>query len=117
VQIDDNNDFIYLGRIDDQIKYLGYRIELGEIEASLVAIDQVDEGVVVFGKRKSDDESEIGALVSCKQPLDVIELRKILSERLPGYMVPTNIKIFDGEFPRTTNGKYDRKRVTSLVFD
>jgi acyl-coenzyme A synthetase/AMP-(fatty) acid ligase len=117
VQIDDNGNFIYSGRVDDQIKYLGYRIELGEIEASLATIEQIEEGVVVFGKSKSDDENEIGALVSLGSPVDMARLRELLIERLPGYMVPTKIKIFDAEFPRTPNGKYDRKLIAKIVFE
>jgi amino acid adenylation domain-containing protein len=56
VKIDDNGDFLFLGRADDQIKYLGYRIELGEIEAALNAIDDVLEGVLdeVLGDVLSD---------------------------------------------------------------
>lgn len=116
VQIDDNGDFVFLGRIDDQIKYLGYRIELGEIEASLVTIEGVEEGVVVFGKSPNDEENEIGALVSLNDSLELAELRNILKDRLPGYMVPTKILLYKDEFPRTANGKYDRKAATTIVF-
>jgi len=116
VQMNENGEFIYLGRADDQIKYLGYRIELGEIEASLTSVVQVVEGVVVFGKRSELDDHEIGALVSMKDSMDIAELKQILLGKLPGYMVPTTIKIFEGEFPRTANGKYDRKSITNEVF-
>lgn len=117
VYINDDGDFEFLGRMDDQIKYLGYRIELGEIEASLIAIEHVQEGIVVFGKSSSDNENEIGALVSLHSDVDVNELKKQLTNKLPNYMVPTRIKLFDGDFPRTANGKYDRKSATKIVFD
>lgn len=117
VELDQSGNFLYLGRIDDQIKHLGYRIELGEIEASLVAIDQVNEGVVVYGTRQGQEESEIGALVSLRAPMETSELRKALEARLPAYMVPTKITLFSDEFPRTPNGKYDRKATAKIVFE
>ena len=117
VRIDPNGDFLFLGRADDQIKFLGYRIELGEIEASLVAIDQVEEGVVVFRKGSGDDDSEIGCLVSLHGDYTTTELKSALTERLPPYMVPTRIRLHEGAFPRTPNGKYDRKATLKLVFE
>lgn len=116
VRIDDNGDFLFLGRADDQIKYLGYRIELGEIEASLVGIDGVHEGVVVFNNSSNEAERELGALVSLNEGFDAEKLRQELAKRLPVYMVPTRIKIATEEFPRTPNGKYDRKQTLKLVF-
>jgi acyl-coenzyme A synthetase/AMP-(fatty) acid ligase len=115
VRIDERGDYLFLGRADDQIKLLGYRIELGEIEASLVSVKGVLEGVVVFNNAPNEAERELGALVSL-EGLSVDALREALKERLPGYMVPTRLVVTGDEFPRTSNGKYDRKRATQLVF-
>lgn len=116
VRIDDNGDYLFLGRADDQIKYLGYRIELGEIEASLVGIEGVHEGVVVFNNSSNEAEREIGALVSLHDGLDATTLRQALEKRLPAYMVPTRVKVTNEDFPRTPNGKYDRKATLKIVF-
>ena len=116
VRIDGNADYLFLGRADDQIKFLGYRIELGEIEASLVGIDGVHEGVVVFNNSSVDAERELGALVSLDEGFDLDALRHALQKRLPGYMIPTRFKIMTGDFPRTPNGKYDRKQTLKIVF-
>jgi amino acid adenylation domain-containing protein len=116
VRIDENADFLFLGRADDQIKFLGYRIELGEIEASLVGIEGVHEGVVVFNNSSNESEREIGALVSLDDGFDVDTLRAALQKRLPAYMVPTRLKIMHDDFPRTPNGKYDRKQTLKIVF-
>ena len=116
VRIDENQDFLFLGRADDQIKFLGYRIELGEIEASLVGIAGVHEGVVVFKPGVDGGEGELGALVSLDEGFDLAALRTALQTRLPSYMVPTRVRVADGEFPRTPNGKYDRKTTLALVF-
>ena len=116
VRIDDNADFLFLGRTDDQIKFLGYRIELGEIEASLAGIEGVQEGVVVFNNSSVESERELGALVSLEEGFDLDALRNALQKRLPGYMVPTRVKIMAEVFPRTPNGKYDRKQTLKIIF-
>lgn len=116
VRIDDSGNFLFMGRADDQIKFLGYRIELGEIEASLVAVEGVHEGVVVFNNSADESARELGALVSLDTGFDLDGLRQALQTRLPGYMVPTRIKIATEDFQRTPNGKYDRKQILKVVF-
>jgi len=117
VRIDEKGDYLFLGRADDQIKFLGYRIELGEIEASLYGVPGVREGVVVFNNSSNEAEREIGALVSLDDGLDVAALRKALEERLPSYMVPARMKLTSEPFARTPAGKYDRKAAFKLVFE
>lgn len=116
MRIDENADYLFLGRADDQIKFLGYRIELGEIEASLVGIEGVHEGVVVFNNSANESERELGAMVSLDDGFDLDALRLALQKRLPAYMVPTRFKIITDDFPRTPNGKYDRKQTLKKVF-
>jgi D-alanine--poly(phosphoribitol) ligase subunit 1 len=116
VRIDDKGDFLFLGRADDQIKFLGYRIELGEIEANLMALPQVEEGVVVFNNSADENARELGALVSLSPGYTLEALSKDLKSRLPPYMVPTRLRLLEGEFPRTPNGKYDRKVTRRIVF-
>lgn len=112
----ENGEFLFLGRADDQIKFLGYRIELGEIEASLNSIKNVAEGVVVFNDSPDESKREIGALVSLEETLSTTELLKLLQSLLPPYMVPTKIQLIEGEYPRTPNGKYDRKAIKQILF-
>jgi len=116
VEIAADGNFFFLGRADDQIKYLGYRIELGEVEAALASVDKVDEAVVVFKNGDDAAEQAIGALVGSSTGIDANELRDALKDKLPAYMVPTVIVFEDSEFPRTANGKYDRKAVLAQVF-
>lgn len=116
VRIDPDGNFLFLGRTDDQIKFLGYRIELGEIEANLMALPGVEEGVVVFNNSDIEDERELGALVSLGEGYTLEALSKDLKSRLPAYMVPTRLRLVNGEFPRTPNGKYDRKATRKIVF-
>jgi len=115
VEINATGDFIFIGRTDDQIKYLGYRIELGEIEAALRNLKDVSEGVVVF--RKEDEENpyaELGAMIHLHDG-DLQQLTEQLKNLLPGYMVPSRIIEYEKEFPKTPNGKYDRKQILNLI--
>jgi D-alanine--poly(phosphoribitol) ligase subunit 1 len=116
VRIDEHNNFLFLGRSDDQIKFLGYRIELGEIEASIRVVSGVDECVVVFNNSANESEKELGALVSVTSSLSLDALRDALKLRLPSYMVPSRLILCKDEFPRTPNGKYDRKAVKGIIF-
>lgn len=116
VKIDSNGDFLFLGRADDQIKFLGYRVELGEIEANFRAIAEVTEAVVVFNNSNDESARELGALVSLANGYTLEQLREALKARLPAYMVPSKLLLNAGEFSRTTNGKYDRNTIKAIVF-
>lgn len=116
VRIDKNGDFLFVGRTDDQIKYLGYRIELGEVESALNTAGGVDEGVVVFNNSDDEQLRAIGALVKLDGSTSIEQLRVALRHLLPPYMVPSKIKLLEGSFPRTANGKYDRKTILSELF-
>ncbi len=118
VEIDAGGQYLFLGRKDDQIKYLGHRIELGEIEAALMSLPSVSEAVVSF-KREGEfgqQQAEIGALVTLAQG-EIQTLREELNGKLPGYMIPTQFRSYNGDYPRTPNGKYDRKTIARLLFE
>jgi acyl-coenzyme A synthetase/AMP-(fatty) acid ligase len=106
----------FIGRRDQQIKYMGNRIELGEIESVLLKIDGVLEGVVVFNDSPVVDEKCIGALVVLAAGTDKKDVAAALQAKLPGYMVPRKIAVA-AEMPRTPNGKSDRKIAWGIVFE
>ncbi len=117
VEIDKNEDFIFIGRADNQIKYLGYRIELGEIEAAITNIDIVVEGVVVFGVNPAHGNDEIGAYLQLIEGASIQDFANAIKGKLPEYMTPTKLVVCEQDFPRTPNGKYDRKVITQRVFN
>lgn len=116
VEINPNREFLFLGRADDQIKYLGYRIELGEIEAQLTSVEGVDECIVVFNDAVESSDQAIGALISSVASIGSEEISAALKKQLPSYMVPGILVFSNDDFPRTANGKYDRQSIRSLVF-
>ena len=47
---------------------------------------------------------------------DTDEVRAAMNAVLPSYMVPTTVVEIDGDYPMTSNGKYDRRAITERVF-
>ncbi len=102
----ENGEYVFVGRVDGQIKVLGRRIELGEIEAVLNGCAGVTNAVA--GGWPIEDGHPIGivAFVSGSH-LDLGALIRTASEYLPSYMVPGQIHSVD-EWPLNSNGKIDR---------
>ena len=100
----------YLSRIDEQVKIRGFRIELGEIETAIVARGGVEETIVVAKELKEDNRKELVAylLFDSDKETTVEKVRQELKVYLPNYMIPSYF-IELKEFPRTPNGKVDKK--------
>ncbi|MCC3482362.1 MAG: amino acid adenylation domain-containing protein [Microcoleus sp. PH2017_12_PCY_D_A] len=98
-----------LGRLDFQVKIRGFRIELGEIESVLVKHPKVQQAVVIVREDFPGDKRLVGYIVALNNQNPTIqELRSLLKEYVPEYMVPS-IFVFLEALPLTPNGKVDRK--------
>ena len=95
----------YLGRADEQVKIRGYRIELGEVQAALIALDRVEQAVVIVREDRAGDKRLVGYFTGTRDPAEV---RSALAERLPAYMVPTAVVAMQA-LPLTQNGKLDTR--------
>lgn len=106
----DGENYYCTGRKDFQVKLHGYRIELGDIEQNLMVFPEVEQAVVL---PKSDGE-KIRCLVafvkSNDEEVNARQIKTVLKEKLPAYMVPKNIKFIEN-MPMTANGKIDRKKL------
>ena len=97
----------YVGRIDNQVKIRGFRIELGEIEEKITKYSNIDTCIVT--KKIDEYNREILCAYYIKNgPLDISNLRTLLSKHLPPYMIPQYFIEID-KVPININGKTDFK--------
>ena len=100
-----------LGRIDFQVKIRGHRIEPGEIEATLSTHPAVRECVVVAREDEPGHKRLVAYFAAAPNAAPVVsELRELLRQRLPDYMIPAAFVRLDA-FPLSPNGKLDRRRL------
>ena len=108
VTLDEEGNYIFLGRRDHMVKSRGYRIELGEIETALYSHPAVKEAAAVA---VPDDliGNRINAFVVLDgdSPVSSTQLKGHCTRRLPKYMVPEAIEFRD-ELPKTSTGKINR---------
>ncbi|WP_150048085.1 non-ribosomal peptide synthetase [Methylomonas rhizoryzae] len=98
----------YLGRIDHQVKIRGFRIELGEIEAQLLKQPEIKDAVVIAREDHPGDKRLVAYLTSNDDSaLSIGDLRAILAEALPDYMLPSAFVILP-LMPLSANGKLAR---------
>jgi D-alanine--poly(phosphoribitol) ligase subunit 1 len=109
--IDKDGDFMFSGRLDNQVKIQGFRVELSEIEhyareflksPNAVAVTSQNESgntlIHLFTESSDDNES----------------LLKYLKSKIPVYMIPAEIHNLQN-FPLNVNGKVDRKALKQMI--
>ena len=111
VQLDPDGNLRLLGRKDRQIKTRGYRVELDEVEAAILSHEAVQE-TAAFPIPDTDGSQQVAAAVMFKPGASTStnQLTAHTTKHLPGYAVPTSIKIMD-QFPRTSSGKINRREL------
>jgi non-ribosomal peptide synthetase-like protein len=110
--VTDDGEIEYHGRIDLQVKIRGYRIELTEIESIVLQVPGVAQAVVDTYE-PVPGTVELVAYYSLRTDgagLDPEEIRTVLRERLPPYMVPAYLERLDA-VPVTAQGKADRRNL------
>jgi mycobactin peptide synthetase MbtF len=104
----------YLGRVDAQVKIRGYRVEPGEIAALLESHPAVRHAhVLVREQQRGGPRLTAYAAAADGAKPTAAELRCMLSERLPRYMVPQRVVVVD-DVPLTANGKLDENALAGL---
>jgi len=114
----------FLGRYDDQIKIRGFRVEPAEIEWQVKQHPLVKDALVL---QEVNDQPGVPVGIRVREPFLVgyavsrsesavtaQELRSFLTDRLPGYMIPT-AWVFLDVFPLTSRGKVDRRALRNLA--
>ena len=109
----DSGDYMFVRRLDDQVKVDGFRIELAEIENAYSQHPLVEQAVVIvrLGKLSAYLKIRNDHELSSK---DLLEIRDFISLSLTYYMVPTYTTIVKS-FPKTANGKLDRNALPDPI--
>ncbi|MBR1304872.1 amino acid adenylation domain-containing protein [Bradyrhizobium sp. U87765 SZCCT0109] len=110
-----NDNLVFVGRRDHQVKVGGHRIELGEIETALRAQSGIVEAVAYAWPPDGAVAETVVAAVSGTE-IDVDAVRTRLRALLPAYMVPTTIWIIE-TMPRNSSGKLDRRALAATLTD
>ena len=102
-----SGDYLFLGRLDRQVKRRGFRIELGEIESALAGCENILEAAAVA----VEDEKKgtvITAFVRTRFPdaMTLVDAKAHCARTLPLYMVPDHIAFLDA-MPKGSRGKID----------
>ena len=115
---DENDDLVFCGRRDGQVKLRGYRIELGEIETAIRQHADITNCVV---KKMDLGNDQLVAFVCTAQAPDSgrdqqlsEQISLYLASDLPEYMIPSRY-YFMQNFPLTPSGKIDRKHLEQLI--
>jgi acyl-CoA ligase (AMP-forming) (exosortase A-associated) len=118
VRLDDEGDLWFVGRADGMIKCSGYRISPTEVEEVLYQSDIVEDAVA-FGVPDELLGQAVHVAVALRpgRPGDEAGLRRFCDPRMPNYMAPARVRIWDGALPRTANGKLDRPAIIRACLD
>jgi amino acid adenylation domain-containing protein len=112
VRLQPDGNFVYLGRIDDQIKISGFRVEIGEVEHSLRECPGVVDAAVLLRKDVPGGAAIVAFLVGEQSPDDVIIDR--LRDRLPSHMIP-RFYVWLDDLPLNRPGKVDRAALAMIA--
>lgn len=116
VRENEKGELLFMGRNDRQIKLRGYRVELDEVESVFLKDEEVEEvAVVVIGQ--DEEAQELVAFIKPVAGMDSLDTDRLIqwcSTEIPGYAIPSKVHILN-DFPRTSSGKIDRKRMAEMI--
>lgn len=109
-----NEGFVeFRGRKDRQVKIAGHRIELGEIE-SVISQSGLCESCIATVVPMQERNLLVVLYIPASADASVDNLRYVLKENVPDYMIPSHILKVE-RIPTTTNGKLDQREIQRLI--
>ncbi|KAL0069768.1 hypothetical protein AAF712_003037 [Marasmius tenuissimus] len=98
-----------LGRTDDQVKVKGFRVELDGVAAAMESTPGVKVAVALLV------EGDLWGFVT-PGSVEQADVTAAAAKIQPYYAVPSRILAMD-EFPKTTNGKNDKRALRQMAID
>lgn len=102
-----DNNLIFIGRIDNEIKYMGHKVCLEELDREILTLKNIKNAVNIY-----DDKNNKIILIYDGE-IEEKELKNSLIQIIPKYMLPKRI-IKVNYFPKKENGKIDRKEALKI---
>lgn len=117
----DEQGFIFIdGRVStDIIKSGGYKIGAPDVETAILELPYIKEAMVV-GLEDEEYGQRVGAAIvlnTDETRLSLEKLRTGLRASLPGYKLPTVLRVVEGELPKGETGKVQKKILGPKYFD
>jgi amino acid adenylation domain-containing protein len=106
-----DGNLVFVGRNDNQVKIRGNRVELEEIENVITRHPNVDACAVVVWAPSAEDQRLVAHLV-LDGDADTRELRALLKQSLPAYMIPQHF-LTTAALPLLPSGKVDRRALAA----
>jgi amino acid adenylation domain-containing protein len=117
-KLDDGN-YVFIGRVDDQLQVRGNRVEMLEIDKAIrdAVGHQMAVSLAIESKNNKNIAEDIVAFVEGDE-LKISENKILESCRLvlPDYMIPSRV-FFIPSLPLNPNGKIDKKALLLLLDD
>ena len=109
-EVNENGNYLFLGRNDGQVKVDGYRIEISDVENKLKNIFP-DRQIVVVHQSNNENLCSLHAFVTGNPIKDI---QSTIESNIPDYMRPSSFVFIDA-IPLNMNGKTDRKKLKSML--
>lgn len=116
---DQDNNLVFAGRLDHQVKVRGHRVELEAIESVVEDMPGITNAVATIARASDGSDTVICGLTTHPKPMpDPASIRLHCAGRLPSYAIPSSFhsmssaigESISGEAaPRTGSGKLDRR--------
>lgn len=115
---DDNGEFYFVGRQDNQVKISGYRIELMEIERTVLQLNAVKEAAVIATQSSEDADNKQIVVCFVARNCDVLatHISEYLAKKMPDFMMPHGYVQLE-QMPLSPSGKIDRKLLAKVAKD
>jgi acyl-coenzyme A synthetase/AMP-(fatty) acid ligase/acyl carrier protein len=108
----EDGEYVFYGRLDEQVKLRGFRIELAEISRVLLSHAAVSDAVVLVSGQTQEEQQLVAYLVMADEGA-LGEVFSAAAGQLPAYMVPGRYALLTA-LPLTANGKLDKRALLAL---
>ena len=106
-----DNNLMFVGRNDNQVKIKGHRIELSEISNTVLSYPSINKCYVLVKEKK--DNKSICLFFTANKKVILNDLKSFLALKLPSYLMPNYYMQLD-KFVLTSNGKIDKKYLNDI---